>query len=684
MHYVQSIGFSYFAFKQEPLFKVVTTVSELEVMMNQLRAAKTVAHDYETNGTAWWRGKRPCGIAFTTQNTGDPYPMSWYVPFRHITGQPQLPTDKVIAAQKEILENPSTLKISHNRKFELHMARVDGLEIKGPAVDTMIECRLYNEDAPAGLKERLIIDLNDPDAQAHEDMLKMDVHRLAHWRGLGIEAYMDQFGYAEMEIFLAGAYAGRDTRGCWDLHQLYEKLNVRSYYSRSPRGEQYRGIYDIEMALVDVLARMEHVGQPLDTEYLKKLHAFLMQEKDKAQLAFFQAFANKCEYFNLSSDDELRLFLQKGLKLKWDKLTETGKLAVDYDVISNLMKQVPALEHLLRYQEVEKKLSTYTLKLVDRADEHGILHADFQQLGTNTGRLSCKKPNLQNVSSDDPDRAKGSPDKIDSESIKRAFVVQRRVDDPWILSFSSGQKMFRLFGDYSQVELRVLAEYTQDSRLLQAYREGKDIHDEVERAVFGTGTEIVNGEKKDGPNRRKAKVINFGLAYGMGPAGFCRQVEGVSQEDAEKYFNEFNAKFPGVIRFKQQFWGYVRMNRCQFDSKFGRTRHVPTIVSSDNYEKRRGERMAFSTLIQGTAAEMTKQSLVLLDEFLRERALASRISQTIHDEIQIDGPVEEFAEVARAMKQIMQDYPDFSIPIVADLKYSCTHWSEKSSIPGLK
>lgn len=680
MLYTQSLGFSYFSFNQDPKFKIVTKSEDLETMMNQLRSSKQVAIDYETNGLAWWRGKRPCGVSFTVQT--EETPSSFYVPFRHITGQEQLPPEKVIAAQKEIFENKDIEKIAHNAKFETHMSRVDGIKLQGSIIDTMIEARLYNEDALAGLKERLILDLNDHDSKDYEDQLSLDIHRLGkNVHGMGVKEYKNTFGFAELDIYLCGAYAARDTLGCWKLHKFYEEKGVRSYYSTSPRGPEFRGIYDIEMKLVAILAKMEEIGQPLDIEYIKDLHSRLTIEKEKAEIAFFSHF--KCEYFNLASDDQLREFLQKKLKLKWEQTTESGAPAVDYDVISDLIEQVPQLDHLLRYKEVEKKISTYTLSLIDLSDENGILHCDYQQAGANTGRLSCRKPNLQNISSDDPQRAKEN-NGIDPESVKRAFIVQRRDDDPYVKKVGK-TKLVRQFWDYSQVELRVLADYTKDTRLVNAYLEDKDIHNEVELAVFGTGTTYSeDGKKIDGPNRRKAKIISFGISFQMSAFGFIRQIKGTTLEEAEGYLNEYNVKFPGVPAFREALYKFIRMNGCQFDNKFGQTRHLPGIVSNDYKIRKRNERMAIATIIQGTAARFTKQSLVLMDEYFTEKGLSTVCSQTIHDEIQTDGPIEEFAEVAKATKRIMEYYPDFCIPIKVDGKYSITHWSDKDAIPGLK
>lgn len=172
-------------------------------------------------------------------------------------------------------------------------------------------------------------------------------------------------------------------------------------------------------------------------------------------------------------------------------------------------------------------------------------------------------------------------------------------------------------------------------------------------------------------------------SYCMSPIGFARQIKEVTEEEAQGYFDEYNKKFPGVPAFRNKFWSFIRLNRCQFDNKFGRTRHVPGIVSGDNAVKRRSERMSIATLIQGTAAELTKQSLVLLDEYITDNKLQTRISQTIHDEIQTDGPVQEFAQICRATHKIMTTYPDFCVPIRVDGKFSTTHWCDKKEI-GLK
>ena len=668
MSYVQTLGFSYFQNDLDPRFKIVTTPDGLTEMMNVLRDAKLVAFDYETTGVKWFKGDRPCGVAFTTQNPGDPEPLNFYVPYRHHTLQHQLAPSKVIAAQKEILTNPAITKLAHNIKFDEHMSHTEGLWVAGNRIDTLIEARLYDENTNAGLKERGFKDLRDPSAQKYDKMLSVDLARLAKRRGLKKTEYLNKFGYSELDIWLAGTYAAMDTFLTWRLHQFYDMKGVYSQFSKSPRGDQFPGIYQVEMKLTEVLCDMERIGIPMDIPYLQDLNTKLMQSRERAESSFFQL--AKVDKFNLGSDAELRDYMINGLGLTLTKETKSGAKAVDSDVIAEFVPQHPFLKHVLRWKDVNKKITTYTTSLVELCDEHGVVHGDFRQVGTNTGRLSCKNPNMQNIASDNKDRAEEAEDHIDPESIKRAFIVQRQPGDPF-LAHCGGEKLSRLFVDYSQAELRVMAHYSEDKRLLETYHsDDGDIHTAVEQAVFGT----------TGKYRRMAKVINFGLSYCMSAMGFARQVKGVSMEQAEEYFNEFNAKFPGIPAFRNALWHSAARNKGTFTNMFGRRRTLPDLLSDDRKLLGRAQRQAIGSLIQGTAAELTKDALVRLWICFQERGLKSRPSQTVHDEIQVDGPVSEMAEVARITKYIMEDYPAFRVPIKADVEVSDFSWAHKQGV----
>lgn len=683
-------GYSYFAHHQDPRFEVCITGDQLQKLSNVLEEASVYAKDYETDGTAWWRGDRPCGVAFSSRpRPGEPI-QSFYVPYRHRTGQVQAHPDKVVELCKRFDEDPGKTKVMHNRKFDDHMGRVEGIRLAGLVIDTMLEARLYHEDVPAGLKHRAVVDLQDPDAQLHEQMLNLDIIRLAAQAGMNKTDYLSAFGYSTIDVYMAGRYAAHDTELTLRLREFYEQASVRSYYGSSPRGSQYWGIWHVEMALAEVLTDMEETGVPVDVDHIMQMYAHLEQEKAQAEFRFFKE--SGLEWFKLGSDDELRdRLLYMGCPLT--KETKKGKLAVDSDVLQECMVLRPELKWVQRWRDTDKLASTYTQSLLQYVDEYGVLHGNFQQMGTNTGRLSCRSPNLQNIPTGALEKflreVLGFEDQhvqrcLQMENVKRVFMVQRPADHPlfqeWF-GYSGQGTSFRLFCDYSQIELRVIAHYTQDPRLLKTYWENGDIHDETERAVFGTGTYVSEqGEKKSGPNRRYAKVLNFGQAFCLSPQGMVRHFPSMSIEEAEGYFAQFNQNFARISAFRHEFWGFVLTNGCVFNNMFGRTRHLPGIASADRQTRERSKRQAIATLVQGTAAELTKQSLVFISLWLKSQGLKSRITQTVHDEIQVDGPAEEFAVVARGVKAIMEDFPDFSVPVVTDAEYSVTYWSEKSSL----
>lgn len=826
---VQTRAFSFFEFNMDPRFTVVTRPEQLEEMERFIDAQPIKAFDYETSGTAWWKHARPCGIAFSAHDPSESRPRNYYVPYRHITGQYQLPAEMVVTSSKRILENPDTAKIAHHIKFDEHMAHTEGITVRGERHDTMVLAHMYDENTPKGLKMRGLVDLGDPDAQLHDEILQTEITKLAKFAGMTKTAYRDQYGYAGTDIFMCGAYGAHDTAMTFGLYNFYKQAGVIDFYER---------IYPTEMRLTQIIGKMERTGVQIDVEYLQNLHARLLIEKAKAEALFFQS--APVEWFNLGSDDMLRDFLLKGLRLPLTKRTKKGEnFSVDEEVLSSFLPAAPYLEHVLRWKDVEKKISTYTASILDKLDEHGILHGDFQQIGTVTGRLSCRDPNLQNIPSDDSARAKASPDGIDPESIKRAFIIQRIKEEAFRL-FNTRGLLYRLFADYSQVELRVLAGLSRDPRMIDAFLNGRDIHTETEMAVFGTEDE----------QRRTAKIINFGLciaegslvltkqdgevpiervqdwhlvwdgaewvshdglvcrgeqevigydgieatpdhevytedgdrvplwqvassmgsrriavgavggvpvryaqvhgqdryawqpkeepsggvvlrslweealgfgvqhsrrqehqhpqrkkvvkvydllnagprhrftvngkivsnSYCMTSVGFARQA-GIGENEAEAFLAKFFEQFPRIEPFRHELWGMARANGNRFNNPWGRTRRLPQLSSPNKWERLRAERQAIATLIQGTAAEMTKETMVRVADWLEAEGLQSQLVQTVHDEVQIDGPMEEFAYVANNTKRLAEDYDEFHpVGIVMDLEASTKHWAAKTKL----
>jgi DNA polymerase-1 len=662
--YIQQPAFSYHRETiQDPRYQTVTTPDQFSEAMNRLWSAKRYAADTETSGLDWHLDSRICGFAFGTRRDDGPGVVNYYIPFRHITGEEQLPEEVVLPAVKQLLERDDQERVWWHRKFDQHMCRCEGITLRGYNHDGMIPVWLYDENQEASLKHRALVDLGNLEAHVYEEVLDRETARLAKLAGLRKKEYKQRFGYSQIPIHMAGAYAGRDTDYTLGLLEFYESKGVIDYYRRSPRGPNARGIYDIETDLVDVLCEMEAVGVPIDRNYLLWLRTEVGQAKERIERQIWDAIGIH-QKFNLGSDDELRYFLLNKLHLPLFKPTQGGDLAVDREVLEHFSDQAPVLKLVLDWRDAQKIESTYTDSILERLDKFDVLHGDYQQLGTDTGRLSCRDPNLQNISADDDERA-------------LAYCGRKLEDggiDPWSIrrAFLSRFGRATLYIDYSQIELRVLAYYTRDPNLVGAYLRGEDIHEATSMLVFGT---------KEKSKRKIAKMANFGTSYCLTAPGLARRAK-IPMEEADDFYVKFNAAYPRIASFREELWAFMRSNRGQFDNLWGRTRRIPQIFSGDNSERRRAERQAIGTCIQGTAAELTKESLVRLRKWFRDEGLDANLIETIHDEIQIDVSLEDLARVAYGAKWIMEDYPEFQpVPIVASEEYSTTHWAEKQELP---
>jgi DNA polymerase-1 len=253
----------------------------------------------------------------------------------------------------------------------------------------------------------------------------------------------------------------------------------------------------------------------------------------------------------------------------------------------------------------------------------------------------------------------------DPWSIRRAFCVRRNENNV---------VMPRLYYDFSQIELRVLSHYTKDPIMVETYLRNGDIHHRTQVEVGA----LVGGEPIP---RRAAKVINFGLSYCMSAGGLSRQA-GIPIDDAERFLNAFFERYARVALYRKAFWAKVRSHGNQFQNMFGRPRRLPDLSSEIGWQRKRAERQAFGTLIQGTAAELTKISIVRIHQWLKETGLPAKLVSTVHDEIWIDCDTSCLTRVAPQIKRLMEDFPEFHpIPILVDAKYSDTDWSNKKPLP---
>jgi DNA polymerase-1 len=386
-----------------------------------------------------------------------------------------------------------------------------------------------------------------------------------------------------------------------------------------------------ELPLIPVLARMEHAGIGVDRAYLENMGADL-RGKLSALDAQIQELAG--EPFNVNSTDQLRYILFDKLGLPVIKKTSTGKPSTDASVLKKLNH--PLVEALLEYREYEKLRSTYVDGYLPLVEPDGRIRTRFNQMAATTGRLSSDRPNLQNI----PIRSESG------RTIRLAFIA--------------GEGAEFLVADYSQIELRVLAHMSGDPFLLEAFRAGSDIHTATAARVWGLDEADVTTEQ-----RRTAKMINFGLLYGMEAFGLADRL-GIGRSEAQEHMDAYFSQFVQVKEFMSSVVTLAR-NQGYTTTLFGRRRYLPEL-KSDNFRIRQmGERMALNAPVQGTAADIIKKSMIDLDASLRSEGLVSTLILQIHDELILESPVDELEVAEKLVVETMEGVVSLDVPLKVDV-----------------
>ena len=388
---------------------------------------------------------------------------------------------------------------------------------------------------------------------------------------------------------------------------------------------------EFELPLIPVLARMEHTGIAVDRAYLENMGADL-REKLTALDARIQELAG--EQFNVNSTDQLRYVLFEKLALPVAKKTSTGKPSTDASVLKKL--DHPVVAALLEYREYEKLRGTYVDGYLPLVEADGRIRTRFNQMAATTGRLSSDRPNLQNI----PIRSESG------RTIRRAFIA--------------GEGAEFLVADYSQIELRVLAHMSGDPFLVEAFRSGSDIHTATAARVWGLSESEVT------PNqRRTAKMINFGLLYGMESFGLADRL-GISRDEAQQHMDAYFSQFVQVREFMSAVVTQAR-NQGYTTTLFGRRRYLPEL-KSDNFRIRQmGERMALNAPVQGTAADIIKKAMIDLDASLRSEGLASTLILQIHDELILESPLDEIEVAEKLVVGTMEGVVSLDVPLEVDV-----------------
>lgn len=526
---------------------------------------------------------------------------------------------------RPLFENASIEKVGHNLKFDIGVLAWQGIEVSTPIFDTMLAHTLVEPDQRHKM-DYLAESMLGYTPISYETVFGKDVEK---------SGQLSLFGEAEMTGADGPAFEDIAQYACEDADitwQLARKLRESVKDSA-----QERVLYDIEFPLVPVLVEMEAEGIRVDPNTLKEIGISLGDRIASEEKAIYKAAETE---FNLNSPKQVGEVLFDKLHLVDNpKKTKTGQYKTDEQTLTALATEHAIVRDILAYREAAKLKSTY----VDALPESifpgtGRIHTTFHQLMTATGRLASNNPNLQNI----PIRS------AQGREIRRAFVPR-------------SEEFTLLSADYSQIELRVMASLCEDANMIEAFREGQDIHTATAARVFGTDLEGVTSDM-----RRTAKMVNFGIIYGISAFGLSQRLNGeVSRSEAAKIIEEYFRQYPGVKAFQDktieqaQADGYV-------ETLTGRRRYLRDINSRNGTIRAAAERTAINTPIQGTAADMIKIAMVDVARLLREGGYKTRMLLQVHDELVFDLHKKEADEVVPKIEDAMKAALPLSVPIVVE------------------
>jgi DNA polymerase-1 len=435
-----------------------------------------------------------------------------------------------------------------------------------------------------------------------------------------------QILFSQVEIEAATQYAAEDADVTLSLHRrlLPELEKVPEL------AEVFTGI---EMPLVPVLARMEQAGVLIDGDELAAQSATMAREIHELEKAAHEAAGRP---FNLGSPKQLQEILFGELELPVIRKTPKGQPSTAEDVLQELAADYELPELILRYRSLSKLKSTYTDKLPQQINPRtGRVHTSYHQAVAATGRLSSSDPNLQNIPIRTPQ----------GRRIREAFVAPRG----WRI----------LACDYSQIELRIMAHLSGDKGLLQAFRDGIDVHRATAGEVFGTPYEAVDADQ-----RRAAKAINFGLMYGMSAFGLSKQLA-ISRAEAQAYMDTYFERYPGVRDFMEDTRVSAR-EKGYVETLFGRRLYLPDIKAGNMQRRQAAERAAINAPMQGTAADIIKRAMIRVDDWLQQERPQARLVMQVHDELVFEVAAKELESVQQSVERHMAGAAELDVPLVVD------------------
>ena len=575
-------------------YQILFTEPELADWVARIEAAELVAVDTETTSLDYMRAEI-VGLSLATEPG-----RAAYIPLAHTyPGAPdQLDRDRVLERLKRWLEGPAK-KVGHHLKYDAHVFLNHGIHLNGIAYDSMLESFVLDSTATR----------HDMDSVASK-YLNVTTTKYEEVAGKGAK----QISFDQVDIETAGQYAAEDADITLQLHQtLWPRLQAIP--------ELERLYLEIEQPLVRVLQKMEYRGVLVDAEMLRRQSQELAETMAETQAAAHAAAEGP---FNLDSPKQLQEILYNRLGLPVLGKTPKGQPSTAEGVLQELAAEYELPNLVLRYRALAKLKSTYTDKLpLEINPDTGRIHTSYHQAVAATGRLSSSDPNLQNI----PIRTQ------EGRRIRQAFVAP------------DGYRL--LAADYSQIELRIMAHFSQDDGLLAAFADDQDIHRATAAEVFGVEREAVSDSE-----RRSAKAINFGLIYGMSAFGLAKQL-GIERSAAQEYVELYFARYPGVKRYMDETREIAR-EQGFVSTAFGRRLYLPEITSRNHQRRQYAERSAINAPMQGTAADIIKRAMLRVDEWLGNEGPDARLIMQVHDELVLEVSEDSAEDCAREVARIME------------------------------
>ncbi|HNO22545.1 MAG TPA: DNA polymerase I [Leptospiraceae bacterium] len=596
-------------------YELITSISDLQKIVKKLKKAKVLSVDTETTS------KEPVRAEILGSSFTDEEGKGWYVSFQHKEGlfaKQSLPREECLEILKPLLEEKKVKKVGQNIKYDYIVFSRYGINLNPICFDTMLASYVIHPESRRHGMDDLAADYLGYKTITYDDLTgKGKKRKELH----------------EIDPNQIAEYAGEDADITFRLYKILEK-ELQSTGTMSV-------LDTIEQPLIPVLAAMETAGVSIDTAYFKKLSKEYKDILNGLEKSIHKAAGKN---FNIASTRELQQVLYEDLKLPVGKKIQTG-YSTDHSVLEDLQGKHEIIDFLLEHRKYSKLVSTYidTLPLLVNP-ETGRIHTNYNQTIAVTGRLSSTDPNLQNIPIKDKE----------GREIRKGFIADKDFE---ILSL-----------DYSQIELRIMAHFSKDEKMTDAYNKNLDIHARTASALFAVD------EKKVTPEMRtKAKAVNFSVIYGSTAYGLAQNMR-ISRSEAGLFIDKYFLQYPGVKKFMEDICNFCFQNGY-VETLTGRRRYVPDIKATNRQAIEAAKRIAINSPIQGTSADMIKLAMLRIHDELKKKKAKSRMIMQVHDELVFEVHKSEKDLVFESAKKIMENVVRLDVPIIVQGKFG-KNWDE--------